>query len=198
MRTLWVMPLRTMRLQVSIILLILLSCNSKQKSETKTLDFWRFKIDVPVTWHQVNGFGLDSYVGGMMLDYGDTVWFDLGLYSNPLEEEYKFKVEHGDVYLKNEKESTSDSVLYSFYGKVDTIDVEQFKVNKIYWKTIDGKRAKIVQPRQSGNGMTGVYFDRLWSAGSREGFQMNGTDLHPDNERQLLKAFETLKFKKVI
>ena len=59
------------------------------------------------------------------------------------------------------------------------------------------KKAKIVRPRQAGRGMTGIYFDSLWTAGSgTDKFQINGTDLHPDNERRLLQAFETLKFKK--
>lgn len=191
------MPPGQMRLRLTIILLALLSCNEKQKSETKTLDFKYFSIDVPVTWEHVRAQGIDSFVGHLTLDNGDTIMFDLGWYSNPLDEEYKFKVENGDVYLKNERESTSNSVLYEFYGKVDTVDIEKFKVNKIRWTTIDGKRAKIVQPRVTGKGMTGIYFDSLWTAGSgTDRFQMNGTNLHADNETRLLQAFETLKFKK--
>ena len=96
-----------MRLRLTIILLTLLSCTSKQKGRTKTLDFGEFKIDVPLTWQQVKAKGIDSYVGLMILDNGDTISFDLGWYSNPLEEEYKFKVENGDVYLENESKSSS-------------------------------------------------------------------------------------------
>ena len=202
-----------MRLRTTILLLTLLSCTNKQGGETtksdiiqnkinvpktwKTLDFKEFTIQVPPTWVQVRIKGIDSYVGLIALDNGDTASFDLGWYSNSLEEEYKFKVENGDVYLKNEKESTLNSTVYEFYGKADTVDVEQFKVNKIKWTTVDGKRAKIVQPRKTGKGMTGIYFDSLWTAGSgTDRFEMNGTDLHPDNEQRLLQAFETLKFKK--
>lgn len=161
------------------------------------MDFGEFTIDVPSTWQTVRTKGIDSYVGLMTLDHGDTVSFDLGSYSNSLEEEHKFKVENGDVYLKNEKESISNSVLFGFYGKADTVDIEKFKVNNVTWTTIDGKRAKLIQPKNTGTGTTGIYFDSLWVAGSAtDKFQMNGTDLHPDNERHLLKAFETLKFTK--
>jgi hypothetical protein len=191
------MPPRQMRLRFTIILLTLLSCTDKQRGETKTLDFGEFKIDVPLTWQQVKAKGIDSYVGLMTLDNGDTVSFDLGWYSNPLEEEYKFKVENGDVYLKNENKSSSNLTFYEFYGKADTVDLERFKVNSVRWTSIDGKRAKLIRPKNTGTGMTGIYFDSLWVAGSGiDRFQMNGTNLHPDNERLLLKAFETLKFTK--
>ncbi|MBX2897926.1 MAG: hypothetical protein KF763_20960 [Cyclobacteriaceae bacterium] len=189
------MPPRQMRLRYAILLLTLLSCTDKQRGGTKTLDFGEFKIDVPSTWQPVRAKGIDSYVGLMTLDHGDTVSFDLGWYSNPLEEEYKFMVENGDLYLKKENESTSNSAFFEFYGKADTVDIEKFKVNNVTWTTIDGKRAKLIQPKNIGTGMTGIYFDSLWVAGSgTDRFQMNGKDLHPDNERQLLKAFETLKF----
>ena len=90
-----------------------------------------------------------------------------------------------------------NSGVYEFYGKADTVDIEKFKVNDVSWTTIDNKRAKLIRPKNTGTGMTGVYFDSLWVAGSgTDRFQMNGTNLQPDNERQLLKAFETLKFTK--
>jgi len=190
------MPTGQMRLLLTIIILTLLGCTNKQrKGETKTLDFGRFKIDVPGTWQQVKAKGIDSYVGQMILDEGDTVSFDLGWYSNSLEEEYNFMIQNGDVFLR--REITRDSAVYEFYGKADTVDTEKFKVNNVSWTTIDNKRAKLIRPKNTGTGMTGVYFDSLWVAGSGiDRFQMNGTNLHPDNERHLLKAFETLKFTK--
>lgn len=152
-----------MRLLLTIILATLPGCTDKQRGGTKTLDFGEFTIDVPSTWQTVRTKGMDSYVGLMTLDHGDTVSFDLGWYSNSLEEEYKFKVENGDVYLKNEKESISNSVLFGFYGKADTVDIEKFKVNNVTWTTIDGKRAKLIQPKNTGTGTTGIYFDSCGS-----------------------------------
>jgi hypothetical protein len=204
-QTLWVMPPRQMRLRTTFILLTLLSCAAKQSGETKkpdiienkidvpttwkTLDFNEFTIQVPPTWEQVRIKGIDSYVGILALDNGDTASFDLGWYSNPLDEESIF-VHGSDVHLVDEKGNLT------FYGKADTIDIERLKKNEIKWTTIDGKRAKIVQPKLTRKGMTGVYFDSLWTKGSgTDRFQMTGINLNSENERQLLIAFETLKFK---
>lgn len=156
----------------------------------KTLDFGKFKIDVPVTWQPVKNTGIDSYVGLIVLDKGDTVSFDLGWYSNSLDDESVYVDSNGDVYLLDNGSTPK------FYGKADTIDVESLMENKVIWRTIDSKRAKIVQPKQTGKGMTGVYFDSLWTKGSgTDRFQMNGKNLNPNNEKRLLEAFETSKFK---
>jgi len=195
-----------MRLRLTITLLTLLSCTDRQKGETKkldvekliidvpvtwqTLDFKDFTIQVPETWQQVRARGIDSFVGQIVLDKGDTASFDLGWYSNPLDVESIF-INNGDVFVVDDESNAK------FYGKADTVDVEQLKINKIKWAMIDGKLAKIVQPKQTGKGMTGVYFDSLWTRGSEtDRFEMNGTNLDPDNERRLLQAFATLKFKK--
>jgi hypothetical protein len=185
-------PQRTekMRLPLIIIVLTLFSCAAKQKVEIKTLDFGKFKIDVPATWEPVKNNGIDSYVGFIILDNADTVSFDLGWYSNSLDDESVYVDSNGDVYLLDNESNPE------FYGNADTIDVEGLKMNKIKWTTIDAKRAKIVQPKQAGKGMTGVYFDSLWTKGSgTDRFQMNGKNLNPDNEKRLLEAFETLNFK---
>lgn len=199
------MPPRQMRLRTTIILLTLLSCTDRQSRETrkpdiienkvdvpttwKTLDFKEFTIQVPPTWGHVRIKGVDSYVGLIALDNGDTASFDLGWYSNTLDDESIF-VHGSDVHLVDEKGDLT------FYGKADTVDIERLKKNKIKWTTIDGKRAKIVQPKLTGKGMTGVYFDSLWTKGSgTDRFQLNGTNLSPENERQLLIAIQTLKFK---
>ena len=153
------------------------------------MDFGEFKIDVPSTWQQVKADGIDSYVGQMILDKGDTVSFDLGWYSNSLDDESVYVDSNGNVF------SIDDESNPKFYGKADTVDVEKLKMNNVKWITIDGRRAKIVQPKQTGKGMTGIYFDSLWTRGSgTDRFQMNGKHLDPENEKHLLAAFETLKF----
>ena len=70
----------------------------------------------------------------------------------------------------------------------------------MFWDTIDGKEAKIVLPRRSGIGTTGVYFHRLHSQlydmRNPVTFSLNGENLKPENEQNLLKAIKTLKFPK--
>ncbi|TKC09686.1 hypothetical protein [Pedobacter frigoris] len=61
--------------------------------------------------------------------------------------------------------------------------------------TIDNKKAKIVRPKISGKGMTGVYIESLGdSYGDRDRFQLNGQNLTSANEQLLIKALKTLKF----
>jgi hypothetical protein len=60
-------------------------------------------------------------------------------------------------------------------------------------KIIDNKKAKIVKPRNFQRGTTGIYFDSLDIQKTK--FQMSGVDLSDGNQRLLLIAIETLKFK---
>ena len=160
------------------------------------LDFGQFTITVPATWSPVKARGIDSYVGLIALDHEDTINFDLGWYSNSLEEDKKFMTRDGDFYVLDS--ISSDGVRnFTLYGKADTVDIERFMENKTTWTTVDGRKAKILSPKRTGQGMTGIYIDSVWMAGSaRDRFQMNGRNLNTENERQLLNAFKTLRFKK--
>jgi hypothetical protein len=76
------------------------------------------------------------------------------------------------------------------------IDPDKFRKQNLTWDTIDGREAKIVFPRKAGYGITGVYFDSLWT--SKHGvdhFNLYGTDLKRENQEEFLKAIKTLKFK---
>jgi hypothetical protein len=68
--------------------------------------------------------------------------------------------------------------------------------DSVSWATIDNRKAKIVRPKKSGLGTTGVSIDSLWRAGSGiDRFQINGKNLKSDNERLFLEAIKTLRFK---
>jgi hypothetical protein len=77
------------------------------------------------------------------------------------------------------------------------IDPDKYRKNNVTWDTIDGRKAKIVYPRKSGVGITGVYIDSLWISGADvDRFNLYGVNLSADNERQVLKSLQTLKFRK--
>jgi hypothetical protein len=77
------------------------------------------------------------------------------------------------------------------------IDPDIYKKQNVSWDTIDGRKAKIVYPRQPGNGITGIYIDSLWVRGSdTDRFNLYGNNLKPTDERMLLEVLRTLKFKK--
>lgn len=152
-------------------------------SENKQFDFGEFTIQVPKSWQQIKQQGVDSYVGLIAIDKGDTLSFDLGRYSNDLKED-------GDIFEKH-----ANQILQ----RDGSIKIpERLRKNKESYLMIDQKKAKIVQPKITGNGLTGVYFDSLWKKGADiDRFQLSGHNLKPENEKALLKAIKTLKFKRI-
>ncbi|WP_426791885.1 hypothetical protein [Sphingobacterium sp. WOUb80] len=50
------------------------------------MNFGLFTLEAPYKWQQVKQNGIDSYVGAIAVDNIDTLYFDLGMYSNTLTE----------------------------------------------------------------------------------------------------------------
>ncbi len=180
---------------LSASILVLLACESKEK-QVKTIDLGAFTIDAPTSWHPIKQAGIDSYVGQIAIDDGDTLFFDLGWYSNDLSEDPLFTVHHKNIYLLDEELLyKEDSLVYTFVGTTDSINVNRYFKDSVSWETIDNRRAKIVRPKKTGVGTTGIFIDSLWQAGSAvDRFQMNGKNLKPENEKLLLAAIKTIKF----
>ena len=167
------------------LLLSLLTLNSCTKP-TKTLTFDFFTIEVPKTWKAIKNKGIDSYVGQIALDEKDTLSFDLGWYSNELDEFQEEDIAGKKYYL-----SISDTS----GNLMDSLGMEKARQSDVAWDTIDKRRVKIIKPRLSGKGITGLYIDSLWIAGSGvDKFEINGRDLKPENERLFLTALKTLRF----
>lgn len=60
-----------------------------------------------------------------------------------------------------------------------------------------GYKAKILTPNKSGIGITGIYFDSLWGEGMEiSKFQLSGFNLNSKNEQELIKAFQSLRFRR--
>jgi hypothetical protein len=93
----------------------------------------------------------------------------------------------GQVDLNPEK-ATFDLGRYSSQLKVEPA------THDIYFTTIDNKKAKIVKPKNFGQGTTGVYFDSLEVTRINK-FQLSGAGLSANNQKLLLTAIESLKFK---
>jgi len=167
----------------------------KKRVQTKTLDFGQFEIDVPTTWDKVEQQGIDSYVGQIAIDDTDTLEFDLGWYSNDLEDEPNYTIRDGQVFLTRDF-STPSRRVYTFIGNADTVDFKKLERREIEWTVIDNKNAKIVRPKKLVPGLTGVYIDSLWTNGSGiDRFNLYGMYLKPENEKLFLEAVETLRFK---
>ena len=185
-----------MKIVTIFLVLLLIGCtDSKPKDSKQTLDFGSFSIETPIGWTKLETAGFDSYVGRIAIDNNDTLHFDLGWYSNKLNE-------HDPTILDSSMISSIDSSMVDtseiiFVKNRKFVDPDTYKKNNVSWDTIDGRRAKIVFPRQSGIGITGIYIDSLWRSGSDiDRFNLYGDNLEPDNEKLVLQALRTLKFHK--
>jgi hypothetical protein len=183
------------KLLTAIIIIGLTACNETQpKSETKTMNFGAFSIETPCSWKQIKENGIDSYAGRIAIDEQDTLDFDLGWYSNTLTEYEPQIVERSLLQYMQQPVDTSELII------VDSrkgIDPDKYKKNNVSWDTIDGRKAKIVYPRTSGKGTTGVYIDSLWVSGSdTDRFNLYAENLKPENEKKVLYALRTIRFHK--
>jgi hypothetical protein len=182
------------RLIQILLLLITLSCGSSKK---KTFDFGAFEITGPKNWNVVKVQGIDSYVRMVITKSNDTLHFDYGYYSNPLEEKGIFVHSSNSIpwFIENDIDTTG----FHFIEK-DTITSEDrlvFLKQETTFELIDGFKAKIVSPKNTGEGLTGVYFDSLGS-GPIGNFKLNfvGYNLDIETEEELLIAIRTMQFEK--
>ncbi len=185
-----------MKIAIALTIILFTACNVTQPlGGEKTLDFNSFSIETPATWTKIDLRGIDSKIGRIAIDETDTLEFDLGWYSNNL-------YEYDPTILDSSMIGSVDSIrIYKseiiFVKKGTRVDPDRYRKNNVSWEIIDGRRAKIVYPRQSGIGTTGIYIDSLWQVGpSTDRFNLHGEDLKPENEKLVLQALRTLKFYK--
>lgn len=94
----------------------------------------------------------------------------------------------GQIVVGDKEEIDFDLGWYSNQLTVDPA------THYIDFMTIDNKRAKVVKPKNFGRGTTGVYFDSLETTKTNK-FQVSGSGLSSDNQKLLLIAIESLRFK---
>ena len=185
-----------MKIIPGLLLLLIIGCSDgKSKSDKQLLDFDAFTIETPTGWTKIISQGVDSYVGQIAIDKFDTIHFDLGWYSNKLNEPEPTIFDSS--MIGSIDTSMIDTSAIIFVKNRTSVDPDKYKKNNISWDTIDGRKAKIVFPRQSGIGTTGIYIDSLWQTGSGvDRFNFYGDNLNPVNEKLFLQALKTLKFSK--
>lgn len=178
-----------------------ISCNYhtvKRDDGTRLLDYNYFTIRVPQNWKRMDVKGMDSYIGEIQIDVNTKISFDLGWYSNSLDEGAQdFLIRHDSLFVKRTLPVCVSRVNYVFdyRGKLDSANIAPLRINKKQWLQIDGYRAKLITPRQPGKGTTGIYIDSLWKAGdANDKFQLSGHNLTLKQQQQLLAAVKTLKF----
>lgn len=178
------------------ILILAFGCNSD--NELKLYDFVPFTIEGPSSWKVRNVRGVDSYVKEIITENSDTLYFDYGYYSNPLEEEIHPVFDEFTIKLLTEKGVIEEDSLRAenqrAYEKAILNKKENFEFD-----TVGGFKAKLVKPIKIGEGVTGIYFDSLRNSSSMEmtvKLNFYGIDLNEQDQNDVLRAVKTIKFKK--
>lgn len=105
---------------------------------------------------------------------------------------WKFQEQQGyDSYVSLIETNDSEIISIDLGWYSDSLNVDN-STHTITYKTIDGKKAKIVAPINIESGTTGVYFGQIDDIGTK--LQMSGEDLSKTNTLIFLQVIETIKF----
>ena len=102
------------------------------------------------------------------------------------------EVQGFDSYVRRIKINEHEIIGIDLGWYSSSLNVDDLTHN-ITLKILDNRDAKIVYPKNFGQGTTGVYFDSLDNQGTK--LQMSGFDLSEANQHLFLTAIETIKFK---
>ncbi|WP_374175207.1 hypothetical protein [Flavobacterium tructae] len=165
---------------------ILISCKTER---SKTLNFGVFSISVPNNWEKVNIKGIDSYVGGIVMNKKDTLFFDYGNSTALIND--AIVIEDIKNFTKMKEEGFSIENLT--FSKTPDLDQNQGIFHKEYYMydTISGFIPKIKVPKRIGNGVTAICFDSLNT--KKERLYIYAKNLDTIKQFELLKAFKTIK-----
>lgn len=164
----------------------------------KTLDLKAFTIKTVDSWKYIERRGIDSFVGDIAIDNKDTLNFDYGLYSNSLREDLDYIIGKDSILSRDfekDKLDTINSPHYKFYALRKNVNLEDLYENKYYFQNVAGLKAKIVVPKKSGKGMTGIYFENTNKTGKGMRLQISGYNLSKENQELFLNAMKTIEFK---
>ncbi len=173
---------------------ILLSC-TENSQKTKSMDFRSFTLQVPKDWGKLKPDAYDSNAGIIVTKNNDSIFYDYGPYSNSLEQLSTPVISRKDLNELLKVNPDADTTLFIILNENE--NQEDFIKSKITYKKIDGYNAKILEPKQVGKGITGVYIDSLKTESiGKIRFNLYGTNLKKEKQVELLKAIQTLNFAK--
>lgn len=173
--------------------MLIISCNSD--NGYTILDYKNFKIQVPKSWKKINTQGIDSNVGIITTQDHDTIRFDLGIHSSSLEENPLIidKIILKEILKEHPQEDISEFIIVN---DMKNINVNNYLKSHVHFEKIDNYNAKIIEVKKSEKGITGIYIDNIKNSSSGKiRFNFYGINLKPNNQKELLKAIKTLKFK---
>ncbi|MPT36864.1 MAG: hypothetical protein E2604_17700 [Flavobacterium sp.] len=176
---------------IGIVILTFLSCEKKEMKFTE-VDFNSYKMKVPSNWKIADAKGVDSDVIYIITGKGDTINSDFGTYSEKFNETVKvFSIEQKLKYSKMNLDTSS--IVASNAPEID--ESQGTFLNEYYfYKTIDSQLAKIKVPKINHNGNIGISFEQIDK--SDNGLTIQGKVVDDEEQKLLLKSFETIIFTK--
>ncbi|MBP4139145.1 hypothetical protein [Flavobacterium geliluteum] len=180
------MKKRQILLKYMIISLLFYSCN--QKDNFQEFSFDGFSMSLPSSWKKIKVKGIDSKVNLIVTKNNDSIYFDLGQYSQEFNETNK-------VFSK-EQIQKYDSLKMNINGLhfSDTPEIDQaqgtFLQEYYYYDTINKKVGKIKIPKKYQQGETGIYFSKI----NKNALSIVGKNLNKEEQEILIESFKTIKF----
>ncbi|WP_202703795.1 hypothetical protein [Flavobacterium sp. UGB4466] len=170
-----------------MIISLFFSCN--QKDNFQEFGFDSFSISLPSSWKKIKTKGIDSNVNIIVTKNNDSIYFDLGQYSQEFNKTNK-------VFSK-EQIRKYDSLKMNINGLhySDTPEIDQaqgtFLKEYYYYDTINRKVAKIKVPKKYKLGETGIYFSKI----NNNALSIVGKNLNKEEQEILVESFKTIKLK---
>ena len=153
-------------------------------------------MTIPEDMQVIKAHGTDSYAAFIINGHGDTFHVEYGRPGiiddlfQPLPEVYPMSEK--EAFMKNFSRIPSpDEALFSNSPKED-MQQNIFDSNYYRYDTINNIVVKIVQPKQSGKGMTGLFVPLLKDSMS---FSLYATGLDEKENLEALELFRTLRYK---
>lgn len=171
--------------------LISLGCSYPSK-EMQNIDLNKYSIKVPTVWSIYTKDGIDSRVTGLITHLGDTIYFQYGKGVTGFNKTVKVHSLQSKVHFDSIDWPYRNEMIFS---KDATVEERQGVFLKGYYRydSIDSKRAKIMLPKVTGHGSTGIHFGLINEHGDK--LTIVGNDLNLAVEQQLYKAFYSIRFK---
>lgn len=144
---------------------------------------------MPNSWERLNIEGIDSEIGGIITNQGDTLIYDLGWYTfDPQKEDTSYAI---DLKLLNAWVPSSNGQI-----PPDSLYVDKVEAFHTYEEsTIDCFSSKLIKPIHGRGEFSGVFVDSLSVSDSgTTNFGFYGRNLSDNVQNQLFAAIKTIAF----
>jgi hypothetical protein len=183
-------------MRYTLILLLLLLTQCKQENREKEFRIGKITLTLPADIRIDTVPGIDSKVFFFINNSGDTFNIEYGqsgiIYDLFEPMPVVFAMKEKALLKQNFNVSPTDD--QALFSNSPQQDMQQNIFDKNYYRydTINNIIVKIVQPKQAGNGMTGMYIPLLKDSSS---FSIYALNLKTKENEAAIRFFKTLHYK---